>query len=128
MRAFGNMLAEVPIIATRCQARRKGHARYLMAALENLLREVRESVFQITSTAPPKVVSVHFRYHKGSYVYLLWCCHAIRSTKLMSRVGQGSYIAHSFLSPHKTFLVIWFRIFLELRYCLPLQCPAWSVS
>ncbi len=40
MRAFGNMLAEVPLIATRLDARRKGHARYLMTALESLLAQV----------------------------------------------------------------------------------------
>ena len=40
MRAFGNMLAEVPLIATRLDARRKGHARYLMMALEQLLAQV----------------------------------------------------------------------------------------
>ena len=40
MRAFGNMLAEVPLIATRLDARRKGHARFLMNALSDLLAEV----------------------------------------------------------------------------------------
>ena len=40
MRAFGDMLAEVPLIATRLNARRKGHARFLMNALSDLLAEV----------------------------------------------------------------------------------------
>lgn len=40
MRSFGDMLAEVPLIATKTTARRKGHARYLMDALGNVLAEV----------------------------------------------------------------------------------------
>jgi hypothetical protein len=51
MRAFGNMLAEVPLIATRLDARRKGHARYLMTALEDLLAQV------TTSMIPPAPTS-----------------------------------------------------------------------
>jgi len=56
MRAFGNMLAEVPLIATRLDARRKGHARYLMTALEDLLAQV---------TPPP------FHQSKGHARYLM---------------------------------------------------------
>ena len=36
-RVFGRQLAEVPLVATRSAARRCGHARVLMAALERLL-------------------------------------------------------------------------------------------
>ena len=50
MRAFGDMLAEVPLIATKTNARRRGHARYLMDALGNFLAEV-SAVF-ITRSAP----------------------------------------------------------------------------
>lgn len=40
MRTFGDMLAEVPLIATKPEARRKGHARFLMDALSDLLAKV----------------------------------------------------------------------------------------
>ena len=41
-RAFGAQLAEVPLVATKNGARRQGHFRVLMNALEFLLEEVRD--------------------------------------------------------------------------------------
>ena len=40
MRCFGDMLAEIPLIATKTNARRHGHARHLIEALSRLLTEV----------------------------------------------------------------------------------------
>lgn len=40
-RAFGAQLAEVPLVATKADARRQGHCRVLMSAFEVLLKEVR---------------------------------------------------------------------------------------
>ena len=40
-RIFGNMMAEVPVVSTKESARRQGHARRLMHALEELLKKVR---------------------------------------------------------------------------------------
>ena len=40
MRAFGAQLAEVPLVATKADARRQGHCRVLMQAFEAILREV----------------------------------------------------------------------------------------
>ena len=37
-RVFGPQMAEVPLVATRLEARRQGHARVLMDAFEKLLR------------------------------------------------------------------------------------------
>ena len=39
-RAFGAQLAEVPLVATKADARRQGHCRVLMAAFETILKEV----------------------------------------------------------------------------------------
>lgn len=39
-RVFGNMMAEVPVVSTKESARRQGHARRLMQALEELLKKV----------------------------------------------------------------------------------------
>lgn len=41
-RAFGAQLAEVPLVATKADARRQGHCRVLMTAFEVLLKEVRQ--------------------------------------------------------------------------------------
>lgn len=40
-RAFGAQLAEVPLVATKADARRQGHCRVLMTAFEVLLKEVK---------------------------------------------------------------------------------------
>ena len=40
-RAFGAQLAEVPLVATKADARRQGHCRVLMSAFEVILKEVR---------------------------------------------------------------------------------------
>ena len=42
-RAFGAQLAEVPLVATKADARRQGHCRVLMTAFEVLLKEVRHT-------------------------------------------------------------------------------------
>ena len=39
-RAFGAQLAEVPLVATKADARRQGHCRILMAQFETILKEV----------------------------------------------------------------------------------------
>ena len=39
-RAFGAQLAEVPLVATKADARRQGHCRVLMAQFESILKEV----------------------------------------------------------------------------------------
>ncbi|KAK9814033.1 hypothetical protein WJX73_009674 [Symbiochloris irregularis] len=39
-RVFGEQTAELPLVATATQARRKGHARVLLAAFEGVLKEV----------------------------------------------------------------------------------------
>lgn len=43
-RAFGAQLAEVPLVATKADARRQGHCRVLMSAFEVLLKEVRHTL------------------------------------------------------------------------------------
>ena len=43
-RAFGAQLAEVPLVATKADARRQGHCRVLMSAFEVILKEVRQAV------------------------------------------------------------------------------------
>ena len=43
-RAFGAQLAEVPLVATKADARRQGHCRVLMNAFEVLLKEVKHIV------------------------------------------------------------------------------------
>lgn len=43
-RAFGTILVEVPLVATRTAARRRGHARVLMSALERFFSQVRSGV------------------------------------------------------------------------------------
>lgn len=40
MRAFGAQLAEVPLVATKADARRQGHCRVLMQAFEAILKKV----------------------------------------------------------------------------------------
>ena len=40
MRAFGAQLAEVPLVATKADARRQGHCRVLMQAFEAVLKKV----------------------------------------------------------------------------------------
>ena len=40
MRAFGAQLAEVPLVATKADARRQGHCRVLMQAFEHILKQV----------------------------------------------------------------------------------------
>ena len=40
MRVFGVQLAELPLVATRADARRQGHARVLVAALETTLAKL----------------------------------------------------------------------------------------
>ena len=48
-RAFGAQLAEVPLVATKADARRQGHCRVLMNAFEVLLKEVTHTVHFLPS-------------------------------------------------------------------------------
>lgn len=44
-RVFGSQTAELPLVATATGARRKGHARVLLAAFEGVLKEVRRLTY-----------------------------------------------------------------------------------
>ena len=52
-RAFGAQLAEVPLVATKADARRQGHCRVLMNAFEVLLKEVRHIPENHSETKQP---------------------------------------------------------------------------
>lgn len=87
-RAFGAQLAEVPLVATKADARRQGHCRVLMAQFESILKEVshcpgyaimepvkalRAAVF-CSSTFQRQACSRQPRLNSIYVVCLLACC------------------------------------------------------
>lgn len=52
MRAFGAQLAEVPLVATKADARRQGHCRVLMQAFEVILKKASPHHLVSTTAMP----------------------------------------------------------------------------
>ncbi|KAG1656826.1 hypothetical protein FOA52_008460 [Chlamydomonas sp. UWO 241] len=64
LRIFGTHLAELPLVATRANARRQGHCRVLMAAIESRLYDLNVAVLSLpaaTAAIPTWINSFHFR-------------------------------------------------------------------
>jgi hypothetical protein len=65
LRVFGEHLAELPLVATKAEARRKGHCRVFIAAIEDQLHELGVGVFSLpaaTAAIPTWINAFNFNY------------------------------------------------------------------
>ncbi|GAX73964.1 hypothetical protein CEUSTIGMA_g1414.t1 [Chlamydomonas eustigma] len=65
LRVFGEHLAELPLVATKAEARRKGHCRVFIAAIEDQLHQLGVGVFSLpaaTAAIPTWINAFSFNY------------------------------------------------------------------
>ena len=75
-RAFGAQLAEVPLVATKADARRQGHCRILMAQFETILKEVSLNVSMMSDGMLQTSLLQLFHYMRlPMFCTLCLCCH-----------------------------------------------------